>query len=154
MPIATTWYCPGHPARCLLDLQRHSSLMFLWHLIKTWKLSNVSKRERKNRKKIFKKSIKKASKPILIYYHPTFVSFTILKSVREVKEIWGCKIKSELLHHNLFGHLLWNRKGSGIVIIGEITSIQSALPEPGPNRCSLDTCWHRSSQRGMRTLNH
>lgn len=133
--------------------QRHSSLMFLWHLMKTWKLSNVSKK-RKKRKKILKKSIKKASKPILMHYHGIFVSFTILKPVREVKEIWRCKIKSELPHHNLSGHLLWNRKGSGIVIIGEITSIQRAFPEPGPNRCTLDICWHRSSQRGMRTLNH
>lgn len=33
----TAWYCPGHPTSCLLNLQRHSSLMFLPHLIENWK---------------------------------------------------------------------------------------------------------------------
>lgn len=47
---------------------------------------------------------------------------------------------------------LRNRKVSGIVIIGEITSVEPALPGPGPGSCSLDRCWHRSSQQEMRTL--
>lgn len=100
-----------------------------------------------------KKTINKAREAIFMYYHPDFLSFPILKWVREVKEIWGHQIKSDQPHHNFFGHLLWNRKASGIVIIGEMTSIERALPEPGPNSCSLDTCWHCASQREVRTLN-